>query len=193
MRVVCFSSPYASVVLSSLTFPLTSISSATLSSYTAVKSNKFEQLPQFFSKWKNLSTWHMYWQDESHIPSSVLLSLGRHKPKTLTVHFLGAFFGHAPLHQMCLLGSVLSDWNFSCFRAWLPTSLGPSLAHLDFWRVRAFPLKVPHSFSPSPPLPSLSLSPLLLKILFQKPHFQPIKPLLPAYTPFYSYFLFALP
>lgn len=50
MRVVCFSSPYASIVLSSLTFPLTSISSATLSSYTAVKSNKFKQLPQFFSK-----------------------------------------------------------------------------------------------------------------------------------------------
>lgn len=76
------------------------------------------------------------------------------------------------LAQTFLLGSVLWDWS-SYFGAWLPL-LG---YHLSSWiseKVSTSTLKIPCSFCPSLLLPPIS--PPLLKLLFQKPHSQPLKP-----------------
>lgn len=149
--------------------------------------SKVNWVPEFYSRGKNWATQHMYWQDESHIPSSALSSLERHKPKPLW--FPGASTGCAPLRQACLLGSAV--WSSSYPKAWLLPLLDH---HLPIWisrRERAFPLKVPHSFSPSPLLP---ISPLSWHCCFRNsiPNLWSLPWALPMYTPCSFSFVLAL-
>lgn len=96
-------------------------------------------------------------------------------------------FGCAPL-----LISDLSSWfcSFSLkffILQGLATTLRPSSVQLDFWKSKGLSPESCAFFLSFPLLPPIS--PLLLKLLFQKPRSQPVKPPLPVDTLFYFFFL----
>lgn len=126
----------------------------------------------------------MYWQDESYPQLS--------RPWRGTSWDLPLSGSCGSLWLCPLLISDLSSW-FCSFRLkffilqGLATTLRPSSVQLDFWKSKGLSSESCAFFLSFPLLPPIS--PLLLKLLFQKPHSQPVKPPLPVDTLFYFFFL----
>ena len=93
---------------------------------------------------------------------------------------------------LCSFASDLSSWFCSLRLKFfilqgLATTLRPSSVQLDFWKSKGLSPESCAFFLSFPLLPPIS--PLLLKLLFQKPHSQPVKPRLPVDTLFHFFFL----